>query len=237
MLRTLAVLVIALGAASLARAEEVVVNDEWSIRPKSMQSQSFTLKKATSVEISITPVKHADKGVSVHVVPGALWDEYKAGHATLKAVQDANTERARSVQHVVVLKAGTWVLAVENSENLLEHAIVRAKITVDPASAIPVPESAKAVPTSVGQCVDTLVKQVEESGNGILYANGIPGSAYDGVPGVAESKVGDSIHLCLVSVPKDCPAGDDRGKVYKATNKRTGKSWQMPDSRHSCGGA
>ena len=26
-------------------------------------------------------------------------------------------------------------------------------------------------------------------------------------------------------------------KVYRATNLRTGESWEAPDSQHSCGGA
>jgi hypothetical protein len=48
---------------------------------------------------------------------------------------------------------------------------------------------------------------------------------------------GDKVKLCLVSLPEDCPPGDDRGKIYRATNLRTGESWEAPDSQHSCGGA
>ena len=56
-------------------------------------------------------------------------------------------------------------------------------------------------------------------------------------PAIARSRPGDPIRLCLVSIPKHCPPGDDRGRFYKATNLRTGKSWTLPDSEHMCGGA
>jgi hypothetical protein len=54
---------------------------------------------------------------------------------------------------------------------------------------------------------------------------------------VDESRPGDRVSMCLVSIPKDCPPGDDRGRTYKATNKRTGHTWTLPDSEHMCGGA
>jgi hypothetical protein len=41
----------------------------------------------------------------------------------------------------------------------------------------------------------------------------------------------------LVSIPKGCPKGDHRGKIYKATNLRTHGQWTLPDAEHSCGGA
>ena len=43
--------------------------------------------------------------------------------------------------------------------------------------------------------------------------------------------------MCLTSIPKHCPPGDDRGRKYTATNLRTRGSWSMADSQHMCGGA
>jgi len=57
------------------------------------------------------------------------------------------------------------------------------------------------------------------------------------IPEIHRSQIGDPVRLCLVSTPEDCPPGDDGGKVYSATNLRTGESWEAPDSQHSCGGA
>jgi hypothetical protein len=97
---------------------------------------------------------------------------------------------------------------------------------------------------TVGACVDTTITQVGTrlqgvtgSGSAVLYANGLSQVSYDAVPGIDHSKAGDAVHLCLVSLPPNCPPGDDRGKVYNATNQRTGETWSASDSEHMCGGA
>lgn len=57
------------------------------------------------------------------------------------------------------------------------------------------------------------------------------------LPAIKNSRVGDHVLNCLVFIPKDCPKGDDRGRIYTVTNLRTLESWTLPDSQHSCGGA
>ena len=76
-----------------------------------------------------------------------------------------------------------------------------------------------------------------DSGSAVAYANGVTGVSYDVVTALRRSRVGDPVTLCLVSVPRNCPPGDDRGKVYSAANWRTKERWSLPDSQHSCGGA
>ena len=101
-----------------------------------------------------------------------------------------------------------------------------------------------ASPTRIGQCVGTRVKEVGTrlentpgSGSLVTFTNGGVQVSYEQVREVDESRPGDRVSMCLVSIPKDCPPGDDRGRTYKATNKRTGQSWTLPDSEHMCGGA
>ena len=106
-------------------------------------------------------------------------------------------------------------------------------------------ESEKAgVPKKIGQCVRTEISELgsrlegtPESGSAVGYANGIRGVSYDIVGALRRSRIGDPVTLCLVSVPRNCPPGDDRGKVYSAVNGRTKERWSLPDSQHSCGGA
>ena len=100
------------------------------------------------------------------------------------------------------------------------------------------------VPTKIGACVTTTVKEIgsrldgmPDSGSAIEYTDGLYQVSYDMVPGIAHSRAGDKINICLKELPQDCPKGDNRGKVYQATNLRTHKSWVAPDSEHSCGGA
>jgi len=102
----------------------------------------------------------------------------------------------------------------------------------------------------VGDCVNTTIKQVgtrltdgssgspiRGSGSTIEFTNGGYQVSYDTVPAIARSRVGDSVRMCLESVPEDCPIGDDRGRIYRVTNLRTQQSWSEADSQHGCGGA
>jgi hypothetical protein len=99
------------------------------------------------------------------------------------------------------------------------------------------------LPTLVGTCSETTIEDIgyrlgdPDTGSAISYANGGGGVSYDTVPEIHRSQIGDPVNLCLVFIPQDCPPGDDRGKIYRATNLRTGESWELPDSQHSCGGA
>jgi hypothetical protein len=106
------------------------------------------------------------------------------------------------------------------------------------------------LPTHVGACSKTKIKSVEtrlvdgsthkpipDSGSAVRFVNGGYQVSYDTVPAIEHSKKGDAVRMCLVSIPKNCPKGDDRGRVYKTTNLRTHKSWSLPDAQHMCGGA
>jgi hypothetical protein len=102
---------------------------------------------------------------------------------------------------------------------------------------------------AVGECVTTTVKligyrlstaggnAVSGSGSSITYTNGISQVSYEQLPGIDTSEIGDKVKLCLVSLPKNCPPGDSRGKFYSANNLRTNLSWTAYDSEHLCGGA
>lgn len=106
------------------------------------------------------------------------------------------------------------------------------------------PASSAQIPSKVGECKNTTISKigsrldgVPESGSAVSYANGGYQVSYDMIPGIEHSRRGDPVKLCLIELPSDCPAGDDRGKIYRATNLRTGAKWEAPDSEHSCGGA
>ena len=118
--------------------------------------------------------------------------------------------------------------------------IALAVATLVPA----LPAHAGPLPTKVGQCTTTKIKAIEtrlegvaDSGDAVEYANKGYGVSYESVPALHSARAGDTVKLCLKSLPTDCPKGDDRGKVYKATDMRTHKSWELPDAEHMCGGA
>lgn len=101
-----------------------------------------------------------------------------------------------------------------------------------------VPQCATTAISQIGtRLIDGSGRNIPDSGSAISYANGGVQVSYDTVPGIAHSRVGDKVYLCFVSIPRSCPPGDDRGKMYTAKNLRTGETWTLPDSQHSCGGA
>ena len=107
------------------------------------------------------------------------------------------------------------------------------------------------LPAKVGDCTATsIVSLVDRFGAGLLtdnehintgsavnFSNGGYQVSYDKVGAIFRSRVGDNVKMCLVYVPKNCPQGDQRGRVYYSINLRTGESWKLPDDQHSCGGA
>lgn len=108
-----------------------------------------------------------------------------------------------------------------------------------------------AIPARIGQCSTTQVAKVTtrldlghppkdedfDSGTAVVFRNSGGQVSYGREDALLHSKPGDKVVMCLISIPADCPPGDDRGKVYTVTNTRTGESWTLPDSQHSCGGA
>jgi uncharacterized protein len=108
------------------------------------------------------------------------------------------------------------------------------------------------LPKTVGQCTRTKIasistrfgeelkpptEELDSSGSAVTFANKGYQVSYEYIPALAASHIGDEVLLCLVSIPKGCPPGDDRGRIYSGTNLRTRGSWILPDAQHMCGGA
>jgi len=106
------------------------------------------------------------------------------------------------------------------------------------------------LPVRTGTCTTTRIKAlahrledgtthkaIADSGSLVEFTNGGVLMSYDESGVVRGWRKGDMIMFCLALVPQNCPKGDDRGKIYTATNLRTYDSWTAMDSEHSCGGA
>ncbi len=107
-----------------------------------------------------------------------------------------------------------------------------------------------AIPTREGTCAYTRIREVShrledgrtgrvipDSGSAVVMTNGLYQVSYDEIPAVNESRRGDRVLVCLIKIPRNCPPGDNRGRLYTTTNLRTELSWTLPDSQHMCGGA
>ena len=106
------------------------------------------------------------------------------------------------------------------------------------------------LPSAVGQCASTHIKTLTarlgddpletaspDAGSAATFTNGGGAVSYDREPGLAASKVGEPVMMCLIAIPRDCPKGDDRGRVYYSIDLVAKGSWALPDSEHLCGGA
>jgi len=109
------------------------------------------------------------------------------------------------------------------------------------------------LPTVIGHCVTTSFLDISDrfgepltpelsadgfdSGSSASFRNGGWVVSYSKEPVLLASRIGDKTTMCLVSIPKGCPPGDDRGRTYRITNLRTGLSGILADAQHMCGGA
>ena len=75
------------------------------------------------------------------------------------------------------------------------------------------------------------------TGMTFVYADGVIQVSYDRNQKALRSRVGDRVRVCLASLPRNCPPGDERGRVYTSYNLRTHARWSLPDAEHRCGGA
>jgi hypothetical protein len=120
-------------------------------------------------------------------------------------------------------------------------AAALAVLVANVAAADPLPtvrgNCSRTAIASIGTRLTDTGRPVPGSGSAVTFANGGHQVSYDTLPEITASRIGDPVTMCLVSIPRGCPPGDNRGRVYQTINLRTGQSWQLPDSAHMCGGA
>ncbi len=132
----------------------------------------------------------------------------------------------------------------------MHHKIITTAVSLVLAAVSFPASAAETIPAKVGDCARTGIastgkrledasthKPMPDSGSVVTLTNGLILISYDAIPAIDKSRRGDPILVCLVSVPNNCPPGDNRGKFYTATNLRRVESWTLPDSQHMCGGA
>ncbi len=106
------------------------------------------------------------------------------------------------------------------------------------------------LPHEIGRCIETTITAItdrfgndvrspsgETYGTVVKFSNGGSQVSYERETVIVRSKIGDPVKMCLASTPKNCPPGDDRGRIYNTLNLRTGEAWTLSDSQHMCGGA
>jgi hypothetical protein len=92
------------------------------------------------------------------------------------------------------------------------------------------PAEAANLPKQLGQCVETKIQQITDRfgeslfkddyirGAAVEFRNGGRQVSYERNGSIARSKAGDRVKMCLLEIPKDCPKGDNRGRIYHTKN-------------------
>ncbi len=107
------------------------------------------------------------------------------------------------------------------------------------------------LPSKVGECADTTItsitdrfgadltpsKKGSDKGTFVRFSNSGVQVSLVKERAIVRSQIFDKVNMCLVEMPKDCPAGDIRGRVYKTTNLRTHETWSLPNDVKGCDGA
>jgi hypothetical protein len=87
-----------------------------------------------------------------------------------------------------------------------------------------------ALPMKVGQCAAIQVAEVHPllegsadytSGIGVELKNRGHQVSYEDDAAMRESRSGDDVVMCLTSIPRRCPPGDVRGRIYTTTDLRS----------------
>lgn len=110
-------------------------------------------------------------------------------------------------------------------------------------------EGVAGIPAKHAQCSRTRIKSVttrfgeavtydnDADGTAVTYENGGFVISYDREEGLYSAKEGQPVIMCLLSVPYDCPDGDDRGRFYYTLSLEANADWVVADAHHMCGGA
>jgi hypothetical protein len=118
---------------ALADPQEVL-NDNWAL-PSGGQPQvlSFVVPYAMPVTVEVTPVSHADKGVTLALLPAEDLDACTGKvQGICRALPGFNSSAVRSFSHTESIPAGRWAFLAANTENLLFSATVHVHVVMVP---------------------------------------------------------------------------------------------------------
>jgi hypothetical protein len=118
-----------------ALAATDMVNEDWVLKAKETHSFSFTVPVSTPVRVDLTPVSHADKGVTMRIVPAEDFDACRgAAQGQCRSRGEFDGFAVRSFSHVGTLPPGRWTFFVTNTENILERATVHVHLVFNPGN-------------------------------------------------------------------------------------------------------
>jgi hypothetical protein len=119
-----------------AVADQDMLNEEWVLPSGGgAHSLSFTLPAAAPVLVEMTPVKHADKGVTLRIVPAEDIDACTGkSQGACRSRPGFDGFKIRSFSHTETIPAGRWTFYAANTENLMFSATVHVHVVANPSN-------------------------------------------------------------------------------------------------------
>jgi len=117
-----------------ALAAQDLVDQEWVLASGGgVRSVEFTLSATAPVSVEMTPVKHADKGVTIRIVPKEDFDACTGkAQGACRSRPGFDGFKVRSFSHTEPLPAGNWAFYAANTENIMFSATVHVHLVVNP---------------------------------------------------------------------------------------------------------
>ncbi|HXQ47534.1 MAG TPA: lysozyme inhibitor LprI family protein [Caulobacteraceae bacterium] len=104
--------------------------------------------------------------------------------------------------------------------------------------------TATAMPTNPGYCLNTSVAAntlryagYPAYGSIVSYTSGGQQVATNGASSLNSLQPGESVIVCLVTLPEGCAPNDSRGTIYAGAAVGSGSAWREPNSDKVCGAA
>lgn len=200
-----------------------------------------------------TSYEHICSSISMAPSRAVAWDDLGLILAK-KGQQDSAVAALMLANRASDDKGPKYLQALQNDEDQkIRDAATKALSKLQQTGQISSGEGqgllTNSLPTKLNQCTITKISKIgsrledmPDSGDAIAYENGGYQVSYDKIPGLEGARVGDSVKMQLIKLPRQadgspCPPGDNRGSVYRVTDLRTKKTWEAADSQHCCGGA
>jgi len=119
-------------ATSAASPAKKLADDDVVVKPK--HAQFYTLTGPGTLHIAIYGRKHADKGFWVLAKSGQKEAVELQVTTNIKGRGMVEGEKARSFTRDITVPVGPYVVAIVNSENLVEAITVHVRLVMDPAT-------------------------------------------------------------------------------------------------------
>jgi hypothetical protein len=117
---------------AVAPKPSTLVDEEIAVSTSRPQVRAFTLAASGRVEVRADGVKDTGKGFMLYVMPAEEVANFSQSK-DFTHIREYEGKKVASFSHTGTLKAGSWAVVVQNSENLLRTMVVHLQIVRDPA--------------------------------------------------------------------------------------------------------